>query len=651
LRSQSKEQLISFYKEIIPILKEKVGSHKTYNPMYPNFPMQVMKATKCELYLNAIVHYVGDWIGQRIVPEYNKEERFPMIENFDLELIDLGTKTEFYEIFINLMSSKTSISDFDKQNLYWYITKNKEIIVLPKEIPHKEILSTISEIIIKDTNLSPDLITKYYETATDVLRLATAMSYGDVSLANNTKFSSFKRKTRRFLIALLEKIAKNNPNFIEDLNLHRGKWVRLAYGLHISEFKEKFPKTHQAISIIRSNDSIYTTNTHIEQFLKDKNIQPLVKILKDRGGIFARRLDHILRISNKNKMDLVIKSFEETVKTISTPVLLQLISHFSDRNNEEKKFRVFFPKGNLAKGQIIKNNLPKINQKVCDTIIEICRKTLIEKFSQLEELGKVYIDESLRNYNVPFSQRSASKSLKTIVRGSRIKIPEGSTLRFFLWWTDGESRTDIDLSSIILDKDYRYIQHISYTELRSQTLESFHSGDITSAPEGACEFIDLNIDSILANKGKYIVMNIHSFTSQKFSELECFAGWMVRKECNSGEIFEPKSVQDRLDLSSESTICIPLMFDLEKREMIWGDLALNKNPSHENNLENNLSSLSLMAISLDQMVKPNLYELFSLHIKARKGIIVENRKEADIIFSLDQGITPFQFDTISSQYL
>ena len=57
LAGLSEEALGSLYQEVVPILKTVTGAHRTFKPMYPNFPKQVMEASDLELYLNAITHY------------------------------------------------------------------------------------------------------------------------------------------------------------------------------------------------------------------------------------------------------------------------------------------------------------------------------------------------------------------------------------------------------------------------------------------------------------------------------------------------------------------------------------------------------------------------------------------------------------------
>ena len=58
MRLLSGAELKQFYKDVMPCLKEMVGADKTYLPMYPNFPQQVMDASDAELIINALVHYL-----------------------------------------------------------------------------------------------------------------------------------------------------------------------------------------------------------------------------------------------------------------------------------------------------------------------------------------------------------------------------------------------------------------------------------------------------------------------------------------------------------------------------------------------------------------------------------------------------------------
>ena len=171
--------------------------------------------------------------------------------------------------------------------------------------------------------------------------------------------------------------------------------------------------------------------------------------------------------------------------------------------------------------------------------------------------------------------RSASKSLRTVARGSRLDLPEGDTIRFFLWWKNGEHRTDIDLSAVLFAGDWTRVGHLAYFNLREPAYGCYHSGDVVDAPEGACEFIDLDVKAMLAGGVRYVAMCLNSFTRQPYCDLpECFAGWMAREKPQSGEVFEARTVQDKIDLASDTTVSIPVIIDLEERQVVWADVAL-----------------------------------------------------------------------------
>lgn len=650
LQTYTLTEIIDFYRFVVPILKEKVGAHKQFSPMYPNFPKQVMEASCCELYINAILHYLGDWIGTRIMPKYEKEERFPLIENTDLIVIELGTNHDFDKIFVDLMQSKTSISDSDKEDLAEYIKIYDGEGFFLYKMPFKEIrFFVLSELMKYDVSF--DMIKPHFDTATDILRFATALSGGDISLAENTKFISFNRKTRRLLLELLNGF--DLDSLMDDMNKYRMKWIRLGEKLHPMEYGRRFPKSESAFMVIRSGETIETYNSKVEFFIENSDYKSLIPLLKQKPGVFARRLDHVLRTSFNHK-GIIIDEFKQITDKLTTPMLLQLISHFDNRQKQDD-LRVFFPKGNVAKLQAISNTLEKIPNRYCLRIIDICGNELLSRFSSssMKSLGAVYIDPDLKDYLVPFSQRSASKALKTIIRGSKISLGDKNTARFFLWWKDQDNgtRVDIDLTAVVFDNDWQYKSHISYTNLKDEQLNACHSGDITSAPNGACEFIDIDINRAIQNGARYIVMNLYSYTEQPYCDLpECFAGWMTRENVQSGEIFEARTVKNKFDIASNTKICIPLIIDLKERTITWADLALTNNPKYNNNVESNYSSMALMAKAILSLKKPNLYDLFYLHAMAR-GTLVDDKSKADIIFAVNEGITPFDFETIISKFL
>lgn len=657
LQTFEKEDLNKFYLELIPMLKEMVGAHVKYNPFYRNFPEEVMSMLDTELFINAIIAY---WTDCTVLIREEEKERLPLLESPDLKVIDLGTIEDIHEIFNNLCQSKTSISQTDKEDLEW-IFKNMQV-KFPDEIPLKENVALVGKLYLENYPLaiSKD-IQKYFKTATDVLRLITAMSNGDISLAANTKFRSFRRKERRLLLELLQ-----GCGYIEeDMLRYKNKWIRVGERLHPSEYDEKqFEKVITAFNKLRNGVKIETFGGKVVKAIETEDYKTALSLLKKRPGELARKLDHLLR--NATDKNSVVNTFKDVASEVSTPVLLQVKEHFAHRTDKLKS-RVFFPKGNLARCHCIENTLVDIDEKYCKAIVKICENALVEIYKSKDFLGNVYLSEEFKHYIVPFSQRSASKSLKTIVRGSKLPIPENTNaLRSFIWWTnmtDSEDRwsdiVDIDLSAAIFDENWNYIEHVSYTNLRSSKYKACHSGDITNGGSvngnGVSEFLDVDIDSVVKYGARYVVYQVYNYTGQKFADMpHAMFGWMNREDVNSGEIYEPKTVEQKMDLTSQSTVCIPVIFDCVNREVIWCDMNLTLSGCHShccgNNVESNLSGVAATCYSMVNMSKPNLYDLIDLHIKAR-GLKVDSKEDADIVFDIDTGITPFDTEVFMGEYI
>jgi hypothetical protein len=213
LAGLSEEALGSLYQQVVPILKKMTGAHRSFQPMYPNFPKQVMDASDLELYLNAMMHYwtaaVSDVlqgkprlhggplmenpasapveelrVPLRWLPEYEVENRDPLPdEEFSLRVIDLGSEADFWKVFTRLAGSNGSLCEGDKAIVEWFVDNRREGIplFLPPAMPQKENLTFLVGSLLKHE--MPTYLIPYLKTATDVLRVAVVMSGGDVSLA------------------------------------------------------------------------------------------------------------------------------------------------------------------------------------------------------------------------------------------------------------------------------------------------------------------------------------------------------------------------------------------------------------------------------------------------------------------------------------
>lgn len=647
------------YDALVNGLKEITGADRAYNPMYPNFPESVMEKDDFELYFNAIVHY---WSFGTLLPYEEKKERVPLFNTAKVKVLEAGSFDDLNDIFNNFCASKTSLSKSDVDDMVFILNSAK--VTLPDEIPFKENTACICRLLV-DTGVDTDgsLCKKYVKTATDVLRLVTAMSDGDVSLAENTKFRNLKRSERRIIMNLLAGCG----NAAEDMNRYAGRWIRVGEKLHPGEFakNERYTKVVQAFGVIRNDGKIQSFAGKVDAAVASGDVNAVVSLLKKRPGEFARRIDFLLRTFDKDAdRKTVIMGFASVAKDVSSTVLLQVREHFINKLNGNDDMRVFFPKGNLARSYYVKNNKTEtVSEDAMKMVIAVCESALVNIYGNREFLGKVYIDEALKNYTVPFSLRSAGKTMTAVSRGSRIAIDDSAKIiRPFIWWTNTKDNTiDVDLSIAVFADDWNCLEHVSYSNLKSSRFGICHSGDITNGGpvdgEGVAEFIDLDIEKALSAGARYAVFNVYNFSNEIFSKMEHAAfGFMTRNDMKIGEIFEPSTVKQRMDLASATTTCIPVIFDLKERVFVWCDMALTADHVRAGyggiNVESNLPSVVVTCKAIVDVKKPNLYDLFTFNATAR-GVITDNPDEADIRFGLDDNcdVKPSDIDVIVGKYL
>lgn len=634
LTTLNNRALGALHKDVIQHLKEAKGAHVQHRTMYPNFPRQVMEASDLELFVNALVHY---WTSGWWTPDHEKLPREFAFETVDIREIGLVTEDQFLRVFTSLLSSNDSISDEDKKIVQWFLNSDLPLIY-PETIPYKENLCMVAAICLEKGND----ITPVVKTATDVLRIITHLSGGDISLASNTKYKSFPRRQRRLFARLLENVAT-----AEDLQRHRNKWVKLFHALHIGDHSARL---HDLAKIFRENRRTETFNSQVEQAIREGNVDVALSLLSRRPGDFARRLDHLLRRFGKNHADLIMSTFSDAAEKLPTRVIAQLKGHLKGRNSGTE--RVVFPKGKTQKARIIPAFKGSISEDLISTVNSRLDEVLRDRFAALPALGKVWIDPDLQGCPLPTGQRSASTGSRTVARGTRLPFGDETknTLRLFIYWVG----QDIDLSATLHDESFKMIQHISYTNLRSSKYKACHSGDITYAPDGASEFIDITIDKAAKFGARYVAMNVLVYSGPNFSEHEtCFAGWMTRSKPQSNEIYDAKTVEHKVDLTLQSRNAIPVVFDLVERKAIWTDLAT---PRHVqwggNNIESNRASIESVLRAITGLHnKTTLHELLSLHAESR-GEIVSDREDADVVFGLsDANVTPYDIMRINDEFL
>jgi len=632
-------------KSYMPLIKKSVGGHVKHKPLITNYNNS---GSSVGNYIKDLIRFLTTGAANS---NFSKAQKG--YENARYKILNLVTEKDIDDIFPKILQSADSISDFNKEVIKFFI-KTGRAYTLPEKIPFKENLCIVAGLFLEHDMWTADLV----RSTDDVLRIVTYLSDGDVSLAENTKFKNLPRRHRKALTLALERVIKE-----EDLVKHSGKWIKLFHSLHVGDYSKK---VYAIAKKVRENQKIETFEGKLELAIANEGWINVISLLKSRPGMFARSMGRLLTIDSKTaapKFDF-IEAFKEVVDNVPTRNLTQLWGSLKTRDKNVQK-RVVFPKGSVAKAYVLRNHLAKIAPQYLNELISIITASLLKRFAKGDSLGKVYIDPELIECPLPTGMRSANESLKEVARGTRMPIGDSKVLRFFIYWKG----RDIDLSASFHNENFKLVSEVTY--YRHQDTEgAFFSGDVLNAPNGASEFIDVNInDALEKEKARYLVMNVHVFDGPTFAEHEeCFAGWMGRDGVNDGSTYDPKTVQGKIDLRSDTKTSIPVIFDLKERKAIWADVNAQGRPFSNqyntlpNNVANNKATIEDMCeafVSLDNKI--SLYELFELHAKAR-GEVTKNMAEADTLFELDGSpagmhkenatiVTPYDILDINSKYV
>lgn len=628
MTNASKEDLVDYANEVIAYLRKNMGAtHSSYTPLWAGFPEEVMAKSETELWEAQLTHYGSNGT---FLPNEWTETRPTAFEQPSYIVYKGGTQDEFDAIFTSLVSGNNSLTPQDTEDVKWFV-KSKATLKMPDTIPFKENLTLLA-------SMGVDVPVK---TVTDVLRIAVGLSGGDVSLpavppkkirpskwsketADNPerekfKFKSFTRAERNYLMSLLEKTSCNPKEAV----LQKNRWIRLGEKIHPGEFTKKYPKSASMFSALR-NTKVRSWYSEVEDAFK-KSAKDGIKKLSERPGEFMRKLDWMLR-TYIPEHKLIFNTMRDISGKVSNKVMFENLNHFEGRMVETS--RSITIKGKRT--PVALSSLPPFTTKIVDKVRDTVKESLALKFKALPSLGKVWIDEQLKNIPLPSNMRSASDSVIAYVRGQRLPLntKDDKILRFYVHWFDRHGREDIDLTAVFFGKDRQIV--MGWNGIKKSVCGCY-SGDVRMR-EGACaEYIDINIEKALTNKFQYVIIDARNYQGRAMNTMEeCSVGWMERDSMSSSLTFKPDTVANAIRLQSDSSSTVVGIIDLCAKELIFLDIDQNGVPVASANLNKHANLIKLYT----EAPTFSVYDLLKLHTDAR-GTLVDDVLDADTVFNYD----------------
>ncbi|NVJ05654.1 hypothetical protein HUW63_10490 [Myxococcus sp. AM001] len=563
-----------------------------------------------------------------------------------------------------VMLLKLLVSSFGVRILGW----------LPPRIPVKETLAHVIGLLLQDAHTAGDVLASaaaHVKTATDVLRVLVAWAGGNPDLTVKIPLKSPPRPVRRAVLRMLEGCSV--LNLTEDLRRHAGLWKAQAKLLHVFEEWQRHPKVALAFAVLRETVlapetpfgaavlglasehpaefqrlevdggvrlSFRSWGSHVEAALDACDVRGALRLLRQRPGELLRRLDYVSRLSvaqsGSAALDPELLAALEAVLPRAAPaLLLTAAAHLRQRHKPFAR-RVFFPKGEATHAWGMEDRRPLLPGDAIGQLVAPLERELLRRAEALPTFPQAVLDEALADLLVPLAEKTASRALVAVPRGSLLPLPEGKTLRFFVHWTEPKgTRVDLDLSVAFYDKDWWLVDLCDFTNLRLADDAAVHSGDVTSGPLplGGAEFLDVHAPRLLAQGVRYAIPVVFSYNSVSFDRMEdAFAGFMVR-EGAGGPHFDARAVEQRFDLQGSGQISVPLVIDLVEKQLRWVDVKV---PPEDGFQSVRRSRGELAHLGKDTLAyfgtgaRPTLWELACLHAAARSRTVQVRRRDGSV---------------------
>lgn len=636
------EDIIRYHDEVIAYLKYIKGDGE-YRPLYDGFPQQVMEMSEAELFLNAVFHY---WSNGEWVPNAYTKSKPTAFEHPTYKILRPCGEGEFNRFFTDILSVNQSITPMDKEVVKWFLENKPWCIrdLLPKTIPFKENLCFLLG--------TPSKVFWDY-TYTDILRTAAYMSGGDVSLTENTRFRLTNQQRERIMQMLELKTRCNQRegqaflDSLEDLKKHRNKWLALFNHIHADSKRFRKPayaNAQRVVELLRFHaDKIHTWNAKVEKWQLSNDV---FELLNQRPGEFARRLNSLLsqkKVGYALKAmwpyETVIRRFSGVAHKISNKVLFELYTYFEGRREDQKQ-RTVFIKG--VRKPVKLTPLKALSMDIVDKVQDEIITAVKGKLFAWPKLGKVIIDEKLKNIPLPTNMRSISETDTPVVRGTRmpIHVDHTKTVRFYVHWKDEGGCEDLDLSATLLGMGQRIT--VSWNGLYKWVANEHlvaHSGDVRHRKGDCAEYIDINIKEMRKQGLRYVMVDVRNFNGRSLKSLNPAFGYMEREHPEANSTWIPNTVAASWRLQSEAVACIAVMIDLETMEYIPLDIDSNSITA----TGDTESILTAMRMYMEPP-KLSVHDLVMWHAEARGAEVVEQGEEGE-------EVTHFRFENFAGSYI
>ena len=681
LLSTPSEHLEQECRDLITFCRVKTGSKINEAELfYPNFPDEVLSMDEADLYFNAFIAYVtGAVTGENIHYHETPEARTPVLEPFERELKVIGGAGlgDVRNYFHSMIYSAKVIPDNKKVAFIDYL-KHYEILSLRKHCRFEDIPVKENRILMTHLFDDKETLSKLLKDPVDVLRYAAYLSGSeDLELKGRVIFRLSKPEQR-----LIKELLSETKSLYYDIWTRSGLFKSLSRACSMTKnCPERLQKAYDNLWKGRKEDEhghkIETTWVRLEKMfisLTDRTatLEKVRDFAEKFPGLYQKNFIAMLDKADPSMRKDMIDIYGNVCKYVQPGDVLRTRNILCNEKPAEFSDRWY------KNGKNWEGGLPSraylLTPELKEHMKEAAEKAIKGYYSGFENPGKVYIDKDLKNALLPANSDRDMSSGSNMVSGSSIKgIKDANIISMAMQWS---SNTDLDAGLIAIkesyDDSYRPDQGVcNYHNLvmkgNEDKVVAVHSGDFTHVTEkqqengGVLEAIDVDKAAAKEAGYKYLLFYVHGYShgnlkdfpstvaiSQRCGELKTADGGYMKGykyDDNPHEnytrhlgnryqepVFAEKTADFVVNVNNNSAMALLCAVDLDKERIVWIDKGISSDRSLCGLLEGQ-SEASKTFGNIMYSDKGDMYELFELYAKATGAEIVNDKKEADLIFS------------------
>ncbi|SEP54629.1 hypothetical protein SAMN02910369_00016 [Lachnospiraceae bacterium NE2001] len=586
-------------------------------PFYKGFPESVRALSPDQLLFDQMVHYIVTYgfghfseAGHSLFEEQFERTAFKESAAIkDFIIVDEKEAILKMGEFVNdLLAGTRPLSEEQYGMVNQYIYDYKFV---PADVASK---NTAIRLIIDFQNVE----FAQFISLSDVIKLVDELNY--IYYENeNIKKLNLKNQDRKFITEIIDKLFELGRVDIRNCYEKKKIWNGLLHHIH---YKAKSKEAQQFLDAMRGNEnqSVYS---EFEKNMTERNIRAAVDALKSGKGSAAvlRQLNYIMsRCESVGDMEYVLSCMD----TKNVIVLMQLIIQYAQYKNKSEPRSFKFTKYDKLRvhtetAEEQKNRQSAISKGTARMLSDRLKDNLARVLKG--RLGKVYIDPEMKNYALPLQEATSQGGFGVLTKGSKIQIPETKKIRAFTYW---EKVNDIDLSVFGIESNGNKTEFSWRTMAGKQSQGITYSGDETSGYNGGSEYFDIELEQFKLEHPqiRYLIFCDNVYSGSHFTSCFCKAGYMTRDLEDSGEVYEPKTVQSSFVIDCASTFAYLFGIDLKTNEFIWLNIARDSNAR--------VAGTTSMDFILDYFHITDIINVYTF-FEMMATEVVDNMADADVI--------------------